>query len=69
MISKIQTVVRSNAKILLRFPLENHIMSKPFKDCKATLVALTLSGQNLPTDRARDMFKPSDEAQSLLAST
>jgi len=35
---------------------------------KATTVAWTLSSHNLPYDRARELFKPSEEAESLLAS-
>jgi len=35
-------------------------------DGKATFVAWILSTHNLPTDRARDLFKPSEEAESLL---
>jgi len=37
-----------------------------FKDRKATIVARTLSSHNLPIDRARKLFKPSKEAESLL---
>ena len=35
---------------------------------KATTVAWTLSSHNLPYDRARELFKPFEEAESLLAS-
>jgi len=38
----------------------------PFKDCKSTVVALTLSSHNLPINRARELFVPSKDAQSLL---
>jgi len=31
----------------------------PYKDCKATIVARTLFGHNLSTDRARELYKTS----------
>jgi len=37
-----------------------------FKDRKATFVAWTLSSLNVPTDKARELFKPSKEAESVL---
>jgi len=40
---------------------------KPSKDRKDTIVALTLSSHNLPSDRARELFKSSNEEESLLA--
>jgi len=39
-----------------------------FKDRKATLVARTLSNHNLPTDRAKELFKPFKKTGSLLCS-
>jgi len=36
-------------------------------DRKATIVALTLFSHNFPTDRARELFKPSTDSASLLA--
>jgi len=36
------------------------------KDRKATVVAVALSSYNLPTDRARELFKPSSDTGSLL---
>ena len=44
---------------------ENEII-KPFKDRKATFLARTLSRCNLPNDR--ELFEPSEETESLLAS-
>jgi len=38
------------------------------KDCKATTVAWILSSHKLPSDRARELFNPSKEVKSLLAS-
>ena len=40
----------------------------PFNNCKATVVALTLSSHYMPTDRARELFKHSKDAGSLLVS-
>jgi len=37
-----------------------------FKDRKVIFVAWTLSSYNLPTDRARELFEPSKEAEGLL---
>jgi len=37
-------------------------------DRKATKVARTLFSNNLPTDKARELIKPSKEAESLQAS-
>jgi len=50
--------------------LENfgHPCFKPFKDCKGAIVAMTLSSHNLPTDRARETFKSSKDAESRLVS-
>ena len=42
--------------------------SLPCKDRKATILALTLSSHNLPTNRARELFKPPNEAKHLLGS-
>ena len=42
--------------------------SQPCKDCKVTLLTLTLSSHNLPIDRARGLFKFSIEAKHLLGS-
>jgi len=39
---------------------------KPFKDRKPTIVALTLSSHNFPTDRVRELFKASTDSESLL---
>jgi len=39
---------------------------KPFKNRKFTVVALTLFSHNFPTDRARNLFKASKEAENLL---
>jgi len=38
---------------------------KPFKDRKATTVAQTLAGHNLPTNRAKELIKPFTDAASL----
>jgi len=43
-----------------------HIL--PVKDRKATTVTWTLSSHKLPFDWARKLFKPSKEAEGLLAS-
>ena len=43
-----------------------HILMK--KEDLATILALTLSSHNLPTDRARELLKPSKEANILLRS-
>ena len=40
----------------------------PFEDHKATIVAMTLSSHNLPTDRARDLYQASTDSGSLLVS-
>jgi len=40
----------------------------PLKHRKATTVALTLSSHNFPTDRSRELFKASKEAENLLGS-
>jgi len=54
------------------FQFLTHFIKKekglPCKDCKATILALTLFCHNLPTDRARELFKPSKEAKHLLGS-
>jgi len=43
------------------------IVVLPFKDRKATLVVLSLSSHNFPTNRARELYsRPSNEAESLL---
>jgi len=44
------------------------IQSKPFTDRKTNIAARTLSIHNLPTDRARELLKPSEDAESLLVS-
>ena len=36
---------------------------QPFRDSKYTIVALTLSSQNLPNNRARELYKISEEAK------
>jgi len=41
-------------------------MSVPFEDRKATIVAMTLSSQNLPTNRAAELFKPTVDSGTLL---
>jgi len=41
---------------------------KLFKDRKATIVAMSLFSHNLPTDRARELLKPSSDSGSLLVS-
>ena len=41
---------------------------KVLRTAKATIMALTLSSHNFPTDRARELFKPSKEAESLRGS-
>jgi len=38
------------------------VIVKPSKDCKAAIVALPLSSHKFPTDRARELFKSSEEA-------
>jgi len=45
-----------------------HIKKKRFKHRKGTIVALTLASHNLPTDRARELFKSSTELVGLPAS-
>ena len=40
----------------------------PFIERKPRFVALNFSSHNLPTDRARELFKPSKEAEGLLRS-
>jgi len=45
---------------------KNQQGSKPFQDHKATIVALTLFSHNFPTDRARELFKPSTDSANLL---
>jgi len=40
----------------------------PTKDQKSTTVAMTLSSHNLPTDRAKELFKPSTYSGSLVVS-
>ena len=42
--------------------------SLPSKDRKATILALTFSSHNLPTDGARELLTPSKEAKHLLGS-
>jgi len=37
----------------------------PLKDRKATIVAQTLASHNLPTNRARELIKPSTDSASL----
>jgi len=38
---------------------------EPFKDLKATMVAATLASDNLPTNRTRELIKPSTDSASL----
>jgi len=38
---------------------------KPFKEIKPTIVPRTFSSNNLPTDSARELFKPFKEAKCL----
>jgi len=42
--------------------------SKHFEDHKTTILAPSLSIHNLPTNRARELFKSSIEAENLQAS-
>jgi len=44
------------------------LKGQPFKDRKATIVVLTLSSHNFPTDRTRELFKPCKEAEDLQGS-
>ena len=41
------------------------LLRKPLKDRKATIVAQTLASHNLPTNRARELIKPSTDLASL----
>jgi len=43
-----------------------NLLAQSFKDRKATIVARSLSSDNLPTDRAREQLKPCEKAESLL---
>jgi len=44
-----------------------YILQAPFKDCKATIIVVTLSS-HMPTDRAKELFKPSADSGCLLVS-
>jgi len=44
------------------------LATSSFKGRKVTIVTRILSSHNLPTDRAKELFKPSKKAESLLAS-
>jgi len=46
---------------LRHFCSGKELIKVPFKDCKATIVAVTLSSHNSAADGARELFKPSND--------